>query len=186
VVPVDSAPTLREAIGTPLSQQDILAAYVEQLKDIEPRGYLRQLCHFQGKWFPLYYFVRGLPKKEVIDLWRSEKGAYKNTVANLCSRLLRDERPPSASRGTALIKPTQFAQMAVPVPSEPGDFMEAMKCMRSLRPGEMNFKYLRSLIAAAMQACDMGPGDPLWSEIRYAATFLDYHEFGPGKTISPR
>ena len=181
VAPLDSQPLIQHGVATSLSQADMIGAYLRGDTGVEPEHCLRQMCHFWGKWFPLYYFTQELSKEAVLRIWNSEQGAYAKTVKGLTARFEANEKPPATSRSKHGDGASRLIKGEWRVSADNAGTLDLLRSIRCLQPRELDFPYLKSLVLDAMALGIVGPGDPLWAEIKYAAAFLDYYEFCPGK-----
>ncbi|HVA15008.1 MAG TPA: ATP-binding protein, partial [Stellaceae bacterium] len=163
-----------------INERELIEAFLEERAVPDPGAYIRQLCHVQPLWLPVYYYILLSAKTVVdaLDLLKLEPTSYPARRKRQCERLAKGQAPPRTSSATnkgardrLLAKEKFDVEKAV-------DATAFLKGLRTLSAEELD----RDLVMPLMRQCFTryhGVNAELTSEIRYAAAHLDHELFRP-------
>jgi hypothetical protein len=172
--------TLARVEHMPIHEREIIAAFIEGRRVLDPIAYVRQLCHIQSLWVPVYYFVSMAEKSiaDVAETIKSEATSYPRRRDQQVVRLTKGIGPPKPSAQKN--KPGRDRVCAKDHfdTAKAAEALMFMKAVQTLCSHEIDFSYVLQVLQSIFKT-HYGVSPRLTNEIRYTATGLDYEFWGP-------
>jgi hypothetical protein len=161
-----------------VSDWDILDTFLGQKKAVNPKAYVRQLCHTESKWLPVYYFIReaGMSLAEALELLDQEPTNAPKRKDRQIERVKAGVGPLAPSLTTyAAIRGDLLAKGDVDI-STPKKAEVFLKGVRTLTVSDID---LTSLLPLMKYCFDQFYASErvVGTEIRYAASHVDIECF---------
>jgi hypothetical protein len=169
-----------------INEREIIAAFLEERAVPDPGAYIRQLCHVQPMWVPVYYYISltGKSIADALELLKVEPTSYPARRKWQLERLTKEVAPPRVSAKTNKEGRDRLLAKENFDPTKPKDAAAFLKAVRTLSADEIDVRFITPLMLECFTRYH-GADSALTSEIRYAAAHLDYEMYRPGIVEAP-
>ena len=163
-----------------ITERNLIDDFVAMSDVDNPLGYIRQLCHVQARWLPIYYYIHQsrMTIQEAIDLLDGIETSHKANKQWQIERLREQKAPPAVSLSSQKEHVGIVRWRGQWDTSDPQDALRFLRAVRVLREAEIDQDYLRPLIAQCVDSHYGAAGDNVKQEIRYAVCHLDEQLYG--------
>ncbi|MBK3797887.1 hypothetical protein GAY33_01285 [Azospirillum brasilense] len=180
---------IRGAVGTetgpmgqvPLSDRELIAAFIEQREVHNPKAYIRQLCHVQPKWMPLYYYMSSakIGPEEAIAILEEEPTSYPARKTAQIDRLRAGQCPVKPSTHVHRKARERLLNKESFDTSDPHDAKKLLVAIQTLSRDEIDQTHIFPLLRECFDKHYGGENSGLTGDIRHAATQLDCELWKP-------
>lgn len=157
-----------------ITEGDIISDFATHRNVRNPKAYIRQVCHLQARWLPIYYFasLAGLSLAQLEQEFSASQSPYPRAIEWQINRVKGNRFPPHQGNQPALGPILSLlAEQKMPPLENINDARRALKSLRVMvRKGldhEFAIKVLASVVAGFLGEQEIR------DQLRYASSLLD-------------